>query len=240
MMRFMPAILVFLGCLATAQTPVEVTQEPHHSQILQNKKLQVFKLSLNANERADAIHKHNFLMLALDDCDLAIWREGGSSIESYHQNPGDLRFFFGGQSIGIRNDRTLPCRSVIVEFLDPTVTTYGYQWWANGKWEYGASGLSWPADVSAKFTSMLRLGSAMAIDVQLPPSDIFSPPVRTSDQLVLPITSVELERGDQPPINKAAGDALWIAAREKTDLVNRGEGVSRFVVLEVLVNQPGR
>jgi hypothetical protein len=131
-MRIGFAIVMFLTAFASAQAPVEMAQDPHHSLLLQNNLVRVFKVSLNPNEQIQVIHAHNFLMVALDDCDVAMWREGGQDVQSYNFHRGDLRFYFAGQPIGTRNNLATLCRSEIVEFLDPRVSTFGYQWFDNG------------------------------------------------------------------------------------------------------------
>src|SRR5579871_593833 len=124
--------VLLLAALACAQTAVEITQEPHSSLLFQNSQVRVFRMSLNAHDQTYVIPRHNFLSVTLDNCDLAMWREGNSPNQGYQFQAGSGRFYFQGSAIGTRNNQTSPCRRVIVEFLDPRVTTYGYQWWDNG------------------------------------------------------------------------------------------------------------
>ena len=66
-----------------------------------------------------ARHDRNFLVVALLDSDVVIWPEGESDIVDFHFNQGDVRFYFSGPALGIRNDRTTEYRNITVEFLDP-------------------------------------------------------------------------------------------------------------------------
>lgn len=152
-MRFRLTMVLLLSSLAAAQTAVEMSSEPHSSLLLQNASVRVFRMSLNANDQAYVLHKHNFLLVALDDCDLALWREDQSSNQNFPFKPGDVRFYFEGSPIGAHNNRASLCRTIVVEFLDPKVTTYGYQWWANAKWDYGINGIPAPVDPRAKFAN---------------------------------------------------------------------------------------
>lgn len=226
------SILVFLAALAYGQAPVEMAKEPHHSLLLQNNLIRVFETSLNANEEMQVAHKHNFLIVTLDDCDVSMWRQGGSGVQNYHFNPGDARFYFEGQPIGTRNNRAALCRTVVVEFQDAKVTTYGYQWSENGKWEYGMYGMDWPAAQYGKFVNPLRLGSAVTAGVQLLPKDSFSPISGSIGELVIPIRDVDLE-GNTERIHKSAGEVFWTGAEQKTDLLNVGVAPAQLVVVEL-------
>ncbi len=89
-----------------------------------------------------ARHDHNFLVIALLDCDVVMWPEGDSDILNFHFSQGDVAFLtLADARVGMRNDRTTDYRNVTVEFLDPKVTNYGYQAYL-GTWDYGPSEIS--------------------------------------------------------------------------------------------------
>ena len=188
-------ISILLATLASAQAAVDMAEDPHYSLLLENSQVRVFRASLKAHEQTFVIHKHNFLLVTLNDCDVVMWREGKSDSQSFPLNQGNVRFFFAGQAVGTRNDQATPCESVIVEFLDPAVTTYGYQH-DTGTWDYGLNAIPVPVDPHAKFTNTLRLGNVLVSDVQLLPNDSFSPHPQTAAELLLPISSVELRKND--------------------------------------------
>ncbi|HLJ25599.1 MAG TPA: hypothetical protein VKY85_02710 [Candidatus Angelobacter sp.] len=238
-MRSGVAFAMLLSGLAWAQTAVNMGQEPHYSLLLQNSLVRVFKLALNANEQAYVIHTHNFLVVALDDCEVVMWREGTSDNQSYPLHQGDVRFFFGGQPIGTRNNRADPCRNVTVEFLDPKVTTYGYQW-EYGTWDFGISGISPPVDSHVKFANSLQLGSAVATDVQLLPGDSFSPHPGTAAELLVPVTDVALTRSKKGEIRKSAGEAVWVEAKQKADVVNAGNAPAQLIAVEFPSNKAAK
>ena len=103
--RFLMMLLLFAP-IARSQSAPDMASAPHHRLLLANDKLRVFAVMLRPLERTMARHHHNFLVIALLDCELVIWPEGESDIVNFHFNQGDVRFYSGGRAIGMRNDRT--------------------------------------------------------------------------------------------------------------------------------------
>ena len=150
--------MLLFAPLAWAQSAPDMASAPHYRQLLANDKVRVFAVTLRPLERTMARHDHNFLVVALLDCDVVIWPEGESDIVNFHFNQGDVRFYLGGRALGMRNDRTTDYRNVTVEFLDPKVTNYGYQPIpAPGTMDRAS--ISPPADPHAKFVNSISAGS---------------------------------------------------------------------------------
>jgi hypothetical protein len=120
------AVIFFAG-FATAQSTPDMASAPHYRLLLSNNQVRVFAVTLRPTERTMARHDHNFLVITLQDCEVIIWPEGASDITNFRFSQGDVRFGLGGRASGIRNDKTTAYRNVTVEFLDPKVTSYGYQ-----------------------------------------------------------------------------------------------------------------
>ena len=131
----------------------------------------------------------------------------------------------------LRNDTPNEYHNLTVEFLNPKVTTYGYQADA-GKWEYGSSSLPPPVDSQAAFNHAMPLGEAKVRDVQLLPDDEYPAPETEADELFIPLTDIELKTVDDR-IRKAAGELLWIPAGRKKKLINNSATPARIVVLEL-------
>jgi hypothetical protein len=224
-------LVLLLAGLAGAQTAVDMASEPHHSLLLQNSQVRVFNVSLNLGEKAFVRHEHNFLMITLEDCELVMWPEGKSDIQNFRFGQGEVRFFLGGPAIGLRNDRTHGCRNVIVEFLDPKVTSYGYQW-ESGGWDYGSGGINPPVDPHAGFRNSMRLGRATASDVQLLPGDALPLPEQPSGELLIPVTAMDLKAGESKRFGGSPGEALWISPGRKEKLINSAGEATRFAVVE--------
>ena len=216
--------------LGWAQAATDMDSDPHYSLLLANDQVRVYQVSLRTGERSFIRHEHNFLIVTLQDCEVAMWPEGNSDIMTHRFVQGTIGFYFGGRAIGLRNDQTASYHNVTVELLDPKVTTYGYQW-STGKWDYGATGTGLPVDPHAPFANRLPLGPANAIDVQLLPNGSLPTPDHRSSELLIPVTDIELQAGDES-IRRSAGEALWIAAGRKAKLVNAAEVPARFAVVQ--------
>ena len=144
-MKFRLLMLLLFAPGLWAQSAPDLAAAPHYRKLLSNDQVRVFALTLRPLERTMARHDHNFLVIALQDCDVVIWPEGESDIINFHFRQGDVRFYNAGRALGIRNDRTTEYRNVTVEFLDPKVTNYGYQAYS-GTWDYGPSSIAAPTD----------------------------------------------------------------------------------------------
>jgi len=226
--------VIFCAVLAAAQTPVpdEITREPHHRLLLQNDQVRVFEVMLRPAEHFLVKHQYNFLVVTLQDCEMVMWNEGESEIANFRFNQGDVRFFYGGAARGMRNDRNSAYRNITVEFLNPKVTTFGYQP-NTGRWQYGGSAIGPPVDPSKKFQSALKLGIVDASDVQLLQRDVLELPDKGTFELLIPVTDLDMTNGSDLHVRKGAGDAWWIGDRRKADLMNTSPGPARFVLVEL-------
>lgn len=231
-LRLLLPLFLLAALPASAQTPADITSDPHHHLLLENDQVRVFAVTVRATERAYVRHQHNFLVVTLQDCESVMWAEGQSDILNFRFNQGDVRFFFGGPARGLRNDHTSEYHNITVEFLNPKVTTYGYQ--PNlGGWQYGGGVLNPPVDPRAKFVNTMQLGAAAASDVQLLPGDVFPTPEKEAAELLIPVTDVDLKTQDGNRIRKSPGEVVWIGPDHKTKLVNNGAGPARFVIVEL-------
>ena len=224
-------MLLLLSPIAWAQSAPDMASAPHYRLLLSNDQVRVFAVTLKPLERTMARHEHNFLVVTLQDCEVVMWPEGESDIVGFRFNRGDVRFLFGGRSIGIRNDRTTEYRNVTVEFLDPKVTSYGYQ--ANkGTWDYGAAAINPPADPHAKFMNTLNLGVAKVTDVQLLTRDSLPAPETKGPELLIPVTDIDLKVGESERIRKSPGDVVWIPAGRKSAPMNVAADPARLLVVQ--------
>ena len=228
-LRLLPLVLA-LASLAAAQTPVEITAEPHHHLLLENGDVRVFALTLRPQEQAMVNHQHNFLLVSLTDGELVIWAEGSSSLPNFRIYKGETQFSFAGRAIGMRNDRTTEYQGVVVEFLNPKVTSLQYDY-ESGGWEYNSTGINPPADPHARFVQKLELGAASAADVQLMAGDSYPPPEKPSAELLIPVSEIELALDQRPQIHKLAGEAAWIPVGRKSELANRTNQPARFIMV---------
>jgi len=211
--------LLLCPFLVAAQTATDMASAPHYRLLLSNQQVRVFAVALRGTERTLARHDHNFLVVTLQDSEVVMWPEGASDITNFRFNQGDVRFSFGGRAIGIRNDRTSDYRNITVEFLDPKVTSFGYQ--ANlGRWEFGASGINRPVDPHARFRDTLHLGAASVSDIQLLPRDPLGVPEVSGPELLIAVTDIDLKAGESERMRKSSGEVVWIPAGRKSTPMN--------------------
>src|SRR5262249_32850902 len=155
-----------------------------YSLLLKNDKVRVFELKLQPLEQAYVRHDHNYLIVTLQESEVVQWSEGQSAVANFRYDAGDVRFSFGGPAGGIRQDRMQDYCSIAIEFLNPKVTTYGYQA-DRGTWNYGASAVPPPVDPKAKYATRLPLGEAVVKVVQLLSGDVLPAPEASADSLVI-------------------------------------------------------
>jgi hypothetical protein len=224
------------GVAASAQTAVDMSSEPHHRLLLNNGQIRVFQVTLRPSERYFVRHEHNFLVVTLQDCEMVMWAEGQSEVLNFRFNQGDARFFFGGPPRGARNDRTETYRNITVEFLSDKVTTYGYQP-SLGSWQYGSSVINPPVDPTKAFHNTLRLGEAVASDVQLLPKDILPPPGKGTSELLIPTSNLNFITQSDLHARKSVGDVWELGTDRKYDLLNADPSPARFVLVEIAPKQ---
>jgi hypothetical protein len=224
--------MLLFASFASAQTATDMASDPHHQLLLENPQVRVFAVSLRTNEQSFVSHEHNFLMITLQDCEIVMWPEGRSDIQSFRLGEGDVRFLFGGRARGLRNERTTSYRNITVEFLDPKVTTYSYQR-DSGAWDYGDSVLRPPVDPHATFANSLGLGTATATDVQLLPGDPLPLPEKLAAELLIAVSDVDLKTDGDTHTRKSPGEAVWIAAGRKSQLVNAAGDAARLIVVDL-------
>ena len=229
--------LFFVLCLrasllAQTETTVDIGDESHHHLLLENEKVRVFAVDLTAHQSTPLIrHEHNYLVITLADAEIASWAEGQAGVITYRYNQNDIRFFFGGPARALRNDTPNAYHSLTIEFLNPKITTFGYAPKA-GRWEYGSSAMLPPSDPQKAFSDTMVLGDAKVKDVQLLPDDAYAEPDKDVDELLTPLTDIELKKGTER-IRKSQYEPLWILAGRKTKLVNDATVPARMVVLEL-------
>ncbi len=237
MRRWLVLLLCLLPTLLLAQNqaPVDITSEPHHRLLLENDQVRVFAVTLGPRDSTPLTrHEHNFLVVTLQDSEIAAWAEGESDVMTFRYRQNAIHFFFGGAARALRNATSNEYRNLTVEFLSPKVTTYGYQY-NSGKWQYGSNTLQPPVDPRATFANAMPLGEAIAKDVQLLPGDALPVPAGEASELILPLSDLDLktDADKDERIRKSQGEAEWIPAGHKTKLTNNGTDPARFVVVEL-------
>jgi hypothetical protein len=229
---FFFAFLSLSVSLAWAQIAADIAAEPHHRLLLHNDQVQVFAFTLKLNEHAYVKQDHNSLMVTLEDCEMVMWGEGQSEITTFLLKQGDTRFSYAGPPRGFRNDRNQGCRQVVVEFLDPKVTTFSYDP-ATGYWDYAVKGGGTPVDSKTKFVSGFSISTGNVGFAQLLPGDSFPPPAKDIAELLIPVTDADFKTKGDVHIRKSSGEMLWMGTGRQSDLTNASNGPARFVMVQL-------
>ncbi len=225
-------IFVLLSIAATAQNVVDLSEDSHYHLLLENDKVRVFAVNVGSHtETALVRHPNNYLVIHLQESEIAAWNEGESGVVTQRFPQNDVRFYFGGKPRAMRNDTSTEYHSLMIEFLNPKVTTYGYQA-GSGRWTYGSDTIPSPVDPRAKFATVMPLAEATVKDIQLLPDDAYPAPEKDSDELVVALTDVDFRIGEKR-IRKSKEDLLWIPAGRQSPLANNGSDPSRFVLIEL-------
>lgn len=217
---------------AAAQKVVELSEEPHYHLLLENDKVRVFAVNVGPHvETALVRHLNNYLVIHLQESEIAAWNEGESGVVTQRFPQNDIRFYFGGKPRAMRNDTSTEYHSLMIEFLNPKVTTYGYQA-GSGRWTYGSDAIPPPVDPSAKFATVMPLAEAIVKDIQLLPDDAYPVPEKAADELIVALTDLDFRVGEKR-IRKSKEDLLWVEAGRQGALINNGSDPSRFVLIEL-------
>ncbi len=222
---------------AWAQTAADITAEPHYSLLLQNDQARVFSFALPPSEQVYVRYEHNFLFIPIQDGELVVWPEGASPVPHFRFHQGEVHFWVGSRVGGMRNDGPTEFQAVVVEFLNPKVTSYQYNS-ETGAMAYAGGGISPPIDPRAKFTNTLAMGAASVSDVQLLAGDSFPPPPKEGEELLIAATDVDLKGEGDTHIRRSAGEVLWIPAGRKWDLSNSSNAAIRFAAVSFWKQEP--
>ena len=228
-------VAVSFGALSSAAQNDSVSgidDEPHYRQIFENGKVRAFAVDLAPYQSTPLVrHEHNFLVITLEDSEIASWAEGQAGVITYLYKKNDVRFYFGGPARALRNDTPNSYHNLTVEFLNPRITTLGYEP-KEKRWEYGNSAMLPPPDPDKAFTDTMDLGEAKVKDVQLLPDDAYPGPEKEADELLIPLTDLEFKK-DGMRIRKSQNEPWWLPAGRKSKLINDATVAARFLVLEL-------
>ncbi len=206
-----------------------IDQDLHFLPLFANDHVRVFSLTLPPNSESFVRFEHNFLIIDSGEGEIIRWKEGESPVQHFKVHRGQVQFFLGQSARGHRNDaRSGDYHNVTVEFLDPSITTYGYRYYQR-KWDYGPSILNPPVDAEGHFVNSLDLNRAVASDVQLLPKEFL--PASARQQLLVAISSLNLQMGKRN-VRLEPGEVLWLNGRD-AELVNAANDAARFALVEL-------
>lgn len=223
-----PQVVTIAAALQTAPA-ADMAAEPHYHLLLENADVRVFSLTLPPHQQTYVRHDRNFLSIALQDGEVAMWRQGESPVQHFRTIAGEIRFLFGDTARGLRNDSNSEYRNITVEFKDPQVTNYGYRH-DTGKWDYGPSVLDPPVDPQGHFVNSLAVEAAVVSDIQLLPRESLPASNPRTLELLIAVTAADLDFGGK--VHLAAGEVRWLGDRQ-LPLTNAGPSPARFALVKI-------
>lgn len=214
-------------------TPADPASEPHHKLLLDNEHMRVFAVAIPSHQQFYVRQERSVLLVALQDGEIAMWRQGQSPIQHFLIKRGEIRFFRATGARGTRNDSNSEYRNVTVAFKNPQVTNYGYRA-DRGKWDFGPSVMEMPVDPHGHFVNSLDLEKAIANDVQLLSGENVTLSEAPTGALLIALSDVELGIGSarDDRIDLAEGDVRWLPGGSPT-LTNLARSPARFVLVKI-------
>jgi hypothetical protein len=219
--------LLFISCLAAAQTAADLASEPHYQLLLENASVRVFILTLHPDESAFVRFQRTFMTVTLQDGQIIIWDEGKAPIQHFQAHKGETSFqwltprnkdqILAG---GYKNDQRQDYRNITVEFLDPNL------------------GWALPMGGTISPPASMYLGGALVADVLLQRKDEFPAPEKKGPELVIPLSDMDLKAASGLRIRKSSGEVVWIPEDSVSGLVNHGKDAARFIVVEFETSDP--
>ncbi len=232
-------LLLAVALTLTAQAPkiFSISDEPNHRLILENSAVRVFGIEVpgqrsTAKWRAD----RNYLVVSLEDSSIAIATSlnGTPLIRQFVE--GDMWFYYGrNEAWSLHNrEQIKPYRDITVEFLQPGITTYGYQI-GPGLYTYGPQASNPPLAHDIDYDRRLDLQAAMARSIQRLPGHSLDPRTDGRDELLIAVSDIELELitpgSPARSLQKSKGEVEWLAGGAAARIGNRTKQPARFVLI---------
>lgn len=114
-------MLIVLPLLAQqAQAPVEITAEPHHHLVVDNKVVRAFAFSVNPGD-STLMHKHghDYISVFIGDSQAMNTKEGAQPAPASFKD-GDVRFAAAGLVHAVADTGSTPVRNATIELLGTT------------------------------------------------------------------------------------------------------------------------
>jgi hypothetical protein len=113
------SICVGAWCQGNPTTAVEIVDEPHHTLVLQNQVVRVFRLSLRPNEvTLPHLHKGFYAFVSLRPVTISNEVRGRQPVLT-ELKAGELHTSKGGFAVAERNNSSDPAEVIVVEAMKP-------------------------------------------------------------------------------------------------------------------------
>jgi quercetin dioxygenase-like cupin family protein len=228
---FFVVVLVFGFAAMAQQEPVEITSEPHHHLVLENKYVRAFAVSV-APKESSLVHRHghDYLSVSLGDAQIINARAGAAPVAANFKD-GDVRFSAAPVVHAVTDTGDAPFRNITIELLG---TTTGQRACTE------SCSVPVPCE-SADKAACVSVVTLMSADqwsvtlVTLPPGARYAQHAHAGSFLLVPLTDGDLKTKTQDGAETAmqikAGAITWNNPVVHT-ITNAGTKAARSVVVE--------
>src|SRR5262245_57211512 len=183
-------VVLVLGLAAMAQQePVEITSEPHHHLVLEDKYIRAFAVSV-APKETSLVHRHghDYLSVSLGDAQIINARAGAAPAPANFKD-GDVRFSAAPVVHAVTDTGDAPFRNITIELLGPTTGQHACT---------ESCSVAVPCD-SADKAACVSAVTLMSADqwsvtlITLPPGARYPQHAHASSYLRIPLTDADLK-----------------------------------------------
>jgi quercetin dioxygenase-like cupin family protein len=225
-------VLVAVGVmlpLALAQSgrgvpkEIGIADEPHHSLLLRNDKVSVFRLKLQPNE-ATLPHRHEGFYVYMGMREVSIGNEvRGHAPVAVQLVPGEVHTSKGGFTVAERDNSSGPADIVVIEPTSSSGPGFGSPIADFAFHDAGSIEL---------FTNSMVRGYSIGMAV----GGKIDRHKESFDRLIIAVTDLNLsetdEAGIRTDLQMKVGDVRWLPKGTIHDVANLGQSKAGFVTLE--------
>jgi quercetin dioxygenase-like cupin family protein len=219
--------------LAAQSTPeVEITAEPHHHLVLENKSVRVFNIEVAPNDSTEMHwHRHDYIAVAIGASEISntVKDKPPATVKF---TDGDTRFASATFAHAVRTTSPQTFRNVTVEILEDSTLRNSTSTWDPAKNEDRS------LDILQNGTKQILFvkDGIRATEYELQPGAVIPQHHHTGPHLVIAITDFDIRsdtEGQPNPtlLHLKAGDSKWIPGNFTHSVTNTGKA-AKFVTLE--------
>ncbi len=204
-------------------TPAEIVGEPHHTLLLQNPEVRVFRLKLQPNE-VTLPHRHNtfYAYLSLRPVEISHEVRGRQPVVT-RIDASELHTSKGGFTVAERNNSSEPADMLVIEAMK--LSGGGFSTPMGGfHYHDAAFGTIFEASTVRGYTMTIAAGGRTEEHAE------------NYDRLLVAVSDLKLRENvaGQPPseVQMKAGEIRWISAGITHATENIGTSPATFIVLE--------
>ena len=231
-------LVTFLLAAQAAAPEVEITAEPHHHLVFENKSVRVFNVEVDPKtETQTHWHRHDYIAVTLAPAEISNNVKDKPSVTVKFPE-GDTRFASATFAHFVRDLGDQPFRNVTVEILeDDTLRNSPSPWDPKKSEDRGLSVLPNGTEQILFVKDAIR-----ATEFELQPGGVVPMHHHAGPHLLIAVTDLDIRsdvKSDSPsgpqgpmPGHFKSGDSKWLPGNYSHTLTNTGTKSAKFVTLE--------